>query len=75
MHPHLVGGNIGDRLVQRVDMDLGAAQKLAIVHVLEARVAAHCQVWTIDLQGEAGADDRFVLRPQRRADRLPVGFV
>ena len=75
VHPHPVGGNVGDGVVQRLDMDLGAAQKVGIVQVLEARVTAHREVRTVDLQDEAGADDLFVLRPHRGADRVHVGLM
>ena len=66
---------LATRVVQRLDMDLRAAQKLGIVQVLESRVTAHREVRTVDLQDEAGANDLFVLRPHRGADRMHVGLV
>src|SRR5262245_32752207 len=75
VHPHPVGRNIGDRCIQRIDMDLGAAQELGVVQVLEARVPAHRKVRAVDLQNEAGPDDVLVLHAHRRTDRVHVGFV
>ena len=75
VHPHPVSGNVGDGVVQRLDMDLRTTEKLRIVQVFEARMTAHREVRTVDLQDEAGGNDLFGTRPHRRADRVHVGLM
>ena len=53
----------------------GAAQELVVVEILESGMARHRQIGTVDLQGEAGGDDRLVLGLHRGADRLDVVLV
>ena len=75
VQPDALGRNIRERLIQRLDVHLRIAEKLRVVHVLEARVAAHREIGTIDLQEESRANDLFVLGPHGAGDGRDVRLV
>ena len=72
VHPHLLGRDIPHRVVERLDMQPRLPAELLERQIDELDVAAHPEVGTIELQDEAGAGDRLVLRiasrPRSRRD-------
>ncbi len=68
-------GQVAQRVVQHLDVARRGLQELADARVAVHRVPAHAEVRRVDLQQEARADDRLVLRAHRLAERLEVGIL
>ena len=69
------GGTSRERMVERLDVQLGDLAKLGRAGAGELDVAAHREVGAIDLQQEARAMDRVVLDLHRVGERGDIGLV
>ena len=72
VHAHAVGGNVAQRVVDRLHVALDAGHEFLVGAVAVHDVPAHGQVGRVDLQQHAGGHDRLVLHLHRLADRLQV---
>jgi hypothetical protein len=75
VHSHGLGGYARGRGVERLDVGGDGAKELGFAEVLVAGVAAHREVGAVELELEAGGDDRLVLGPHRRDEVGKVGLV
>src|ERR1700722_18882778 len=75
MQADALGRNIPQRMVERLDMQLGDLAKLGRAGASELNMAAHREVRAIDLQQEAGAMDGVVLDLHRVGERADIGLV
>ena len=62
---HFFGGNVGERVIQGLDMRLGDLDELIIRQIGEQHVTRESEVGAVELQIEAGGDDGLVLRLHR----------
>ncbi len=72
VHAQLLGRNVGDRVVERLDVHLRLLAPLRKGEVGVLDVPSHAQVRAVDLEDEAGLRDRLVLLPHRIGDREQV---
>src|SRR6185437_1260029 len=75
MQADAFGRNIAQRMVERLDMQLGDLAKLGRAGAGELDVAAHREVRAIDLQQEARAMDSVVLDLHRVGERGDIRLV
>ena len=75
VHAHLLRRHIGERAVQGLDVELRALEEFGLGEILKRGVPRHGKIGTVDLQDEAGRDDRLVFLAHRRGDRLDIGLV
>ena len=73
MQPHFLLGHIDERAIDGADDLLDERLEIAERLVAERAVALHGEIGRIDLQGEAGGDDRLVFDPQALGDGVEIG--
>ena len=72
---HLLGRDGGEGRIERSDVGGGDGAEVRVAHVLVARVEPHGEVGAVDLQLEAGGDDRLVLGLHGGGEGAHVGLV
>ena len=75
VHADLLGRDIGEGMIQRLDVEPGHGAERRDVEVGELDVPAHAEVGAVDLQHEARARDRLVLVLHRLRDGVEIGLV
>ena len=75
MHAQLLGRDVGERVVERLDVQRGALAEFVEVEVGVLDVPAHGEVGTVDLQDEAGLGDGLVFVAHRVGDGEEIGLV
>jgi hypothetical protein len=75
MHAQLLGRDIGDRVVHRLDVERGSLAEGLEIGVVILDVLAHREIRTIDLQHESCAGDRLVFLPHRVGDGVEIGLL
>ena len=68
VHPQLIGRDVPDGVVQRLDVHGGAAPELGDVHVGIGRMPAHGQIRAVQLEGDASRRDGCILVAHRVGD-------
>ncbi len=71
---HLFGGQIGQRVVQRLDMGVGDLDEVGVGKVGEQHVPRQRQIGAVELQVEPGGDDGFVFRLHGVGQRGQIGL-
>ena len=66
------GGDVGERVVERLDVHPGAFAEFREAQVRILDVAAHGEVGAVDLQHDAGFGDRLVFLAHRLGDREQI---
>ena len=75
MHADALRGHIAQRVVQRLHLQVGIAQKLGVVHVTKLDMAAHGQVGRVNLQVQPGCHNRLVFGGHGVSQRLQILLV
>ena len=75
MDAQLLGRDVRDRMVQRLDVELRGLAEGLQVDVVILDVLAHREVGAIDLQHEAGARHRLVFGAHRIRDGVEIGLL
>ena len=74
MHAQLFRRNVGDRMIERLDVQLRALAEFRQAQIGVLDVPAHAEVGAIDLQDEAGLGDGLVFVTHRIGDGVDVGL-
>ena len=72
MHAHALGRNIGDRVVQRGDVDRDDLAEVLDAFVEVDHVAEHREIRAIELENESGIDDRLVFALHHLGEREDI---
>jgi hypothetical protein len=75
MNANPLGRDVRKRMVQRLDMRVGAFPERGKVEGGILNMTAHSQVGAIDLKVEAAGDDCLIFRPHRCGDSLKIGIL
>ena len=70
-----VGWNVGERVIERLDVQFGFLAKFGEAQVGELDVPAHAEIGTIDLQNDTRVGDRFVFVAHRFRNRSEVSLL
>ena len=74
MDADVVLGDAVEGVVQRLDMGLGDLDELVVGEVAEQHVPRQREVGAVELQVEAGGDDRAVFVPHGVGERGEIGL-
>ena len=75
VHAQLLGRDIGDGVIERLDMQRGALAEFRHAQIGILDVPAHGEVGAIDLQDEAGFGHGLVFVPHGLGDRRQIGLL
>ena len=75
VHPHAVGGNVAERVVEGFNLHFSITHKFGVVYIAEFDVAAHRQIGAVNLQNQASGVNRFVFDFHHVRQRLQIIFV
>src|SRR6202022_4294887 len=75
MHAHAIGRNARERMIEPLDMELDRLAEVGEGQILELDVAAHREIWTVDLHDKSGVVDGVILDTHRVAKRADISLV
>ncbi len=74
MHAQLLGRNILQRVIERLDMQLRTLAEFGEAQIGVLDVAAHAEIGAVDLQDEAGIGHGLVFVTHRLGDGVDVSL-
>ena len=75
MQPHSLGRNVADRRIDRIDHAVAERDEIGERPIRECIVLFAREIGAIELQQEAGIDNRLVFVAQRDAERAQEFFL
>ena len=72
VHADALCWNVAKRMIERLHLQVCIAQKLSIVHITKLDVTAHREVGRVNLQIQAGGNNRLILSGHRIGQSLQI---